>query len=600
MRQQEERVWHKIKPNETTRLPRRHVFIHTEARITKRGKTGRQTWRMAVACYATGRKGYDTKEEWANYRDTYRLWEGVSDYAGSSGRTVLWAHDLGFTARIGAIFTQLPRLGWELATHSITPRSTWLEWKRGNATIIMVDAVALFNTTPEQVGNWFGLGKPDVRLDSNNVDDWNAHCRASVRILSTAVQAYLGWLEREDMGNWQLTGAAQSWANYRHKHLTHTLTVHDNPNVLAAERRAMWTGRCEAYWHGELKGERVYEFDFKGAYPRIARDYSVPTKFLGPMSRAIRWESIAESGKSAVLLRIRVDTDVPVLPTSHNGRIVWPTGSFETVVWDVEARAAVESGARVTVLDGWLYRKEHALKQWGEWILAELDKPDDEVPAWRKAIIKHWSRALIGRFAMTYNQWDDFGKHPTPGVMRGTLLDTTTKRQYEIMQVGTKVWYDTGRVEWQHSMPMITGYVQAIGRVHLWDVMQQLPERSLIYVDTDSLLCTGKHVNDIEQVARRFGQGHLRLKRAWDGFTIWGPRQVVTGEQVRVSGIPRTATQLDRSRYRGEVSDTLSGSIRSGTLDAVVTRDRDWEIRGVDYRRKGTGFGWTEPIRLGD
>lgn len=598
MRQQGERVWHKIKRNETTKLPRKHVFFHAATKVARRGKTGRQTWRLAVACYATGRKGYDTKEDWRDYDTARGLWEDVSAFAGTQGRCILWAHNLGYHARISNLFAEMPKLGWDLIAHSITPRATWLEWRRGKTTLLMVDTIAYFNTTLDQVGIWHGLGQSDVELDSNNVDDWNARCRSAVRIVSTAVQAYLSWLEREDLGNWQLTGAAQSWAHYRHKHLTHPPTVHDDPDIIAAERRAMWTGRCEAYWHGELIGERVYEFDFKGAYPRIAKDYSLPTKLIGPMPVRYDWSRLLNSARTALLAAVRIDTRVPVVPTSHNGRIVWPVGTFSTTLWDVEIRAAIDAGARVTVERGWFYRKEPLLKGWGEWILSELDKPDDVVPAWQKAMLKHWSRALIGRFSMTYNQWEDFGEAPTSAVMRGIMYDATTKQQTEIMQVGKRVWQDAGRVEWQHSMPMITGYVQAIGRVHLWDVMQQLPERSLIYVDTDSLLCTEKYVRDITNIADSITTGVLRLKRAWDGFAVYGPRQIITGEQVRVSGIPRVAERTSRNHFKGNVTDTLAGAIRNGGTDAVVTRDREWEVKGVDYRRRGTGFGWTSPFEI--
>ena len=598
MRRQTDRVWHNIKPNETTRLPRKHVFLHAEARSARRGRTGIQTWRLAVACYATGRKGYETKEHWASYTKCNSLWAAVTEFAGEEGRVIVWAHNLGHAARIAQVFTELPKQNWELIAHSINARATWLEWKRGKATLVMVDTIAYFNTTLDQVGNWHGLGAPDAGLDGDHVDDWNAHCRASVRIIATSVQAYLNWLDREDMGNWQLTGAAQSWANYRHKHLTHRLTVHDNPDALATERRAMWTGRCEAYWHGELTGERVYEFDFKGAYPRIARDYALPTKLIGPMPVRYNWASLLSSPRVAVLASVRVKTDLPVVPTSHDGRILWPVGTFNTTLWDVEIDAAIRSGADVTVLGGWFYRKEPALKAWGEWVLGELEKPDDIVPAWQKAMIKHWSRALIGRFSMTYNQWEDFGEAPTSGVMRGMLYDADKDTRQEMMQVGRKVWYDAGRVEWQHSMPMITGYVQAIGRVHLWQVMQQLPERSLIYVDTDSLLCTGKYVEDIARVAQATTTGVLRLKRAWDGFAVYGPRQIVTGEQVRVSGIPRVAERTSRNHFKGDVTNTLAGALRGGNIGSVITTEREWVIKGVDRRRNGRGFGWTEPIRL--
>ncbi len=599
MRVQPARTWHNIRPNEVTRLPRRHIYLDTESRSARRGKTGIQTWRLAVACFSTGRKGYETKDEWKEYKRADWLWRDISNYAVADARTVVWAHNLGYDVRISNVFHELPKLGWSLTGHNITARSTWLEWRKDKSTLLMVDSVSFFNTTIAQMGEWHGLGKVDIGMDNDCDTDWFTRCRADVRILSTAVKAYLDWLEREDMGNWQITGAAQSWATFRHKHLTHKLTVHDDPDILAMERRAMWTGRCEAYWRGELKGERVYEFDFKGAYPRIARDYPLPTKLLGPMPRGYDYRTILRSERTAGLFHVRVDTEVPVLPASVNGRIAWPVGTFDTVVWDIELRAAIDAGARVNVLGGYLYRKAPALKAWGIWILEQLDKPDNEVPAWQKAIYKHWSRALIGRFAMTYNEWDDFGEAPTAGVMRGMVLDRDSGERFEIMQVGTKVWQDLGRQEWQNSMPMITGYVQAIGRVQLWDVMQSLPPRTAIYVDTDSILCTGQGLETLAAVAENYQAGELRLKRAWDGFTIHGPRQIVTGEQVRVSGIPRIAKQISRNVFEGEVWDTLVGAIRNGTLDSVVTRDRTWKVEGVDHRRTGTGFGWTKPIQLG-
>jgi hypothetical protein len=598
MQQQSERVWHNIRPNEQTRLPRNHIILTTEVRSARRGKIGIQKWRLAVATYIQGAKGRKTKTDSKDYRNLRDLWTDVSRNVGGSGRTVIWAHNLGNAVRVTGMFEELPARGWILTGHNITPRASWLEWKTGKATVLMVDAIAFFNTTIEQIGVWHGLGVRAVDLDSNRELDWFAHCRSTNSILSKAVTEYLGWLEAEDMGNFQITGAAQSWATFRHKFLTHKLTVHNETDILAHERRAMWTGRAEAYWHGELKGERVYEFDFKQAYPRIARDYTLPAKFLGPMPPSYNWRALLGSDRTALLARVRVNTGVPVVPTKRDGRILWAVGQFDTVLWDVEIKAALDAGAEVQVLEGWFYRKAPILHAWGSWIIEQLARPDSEVPAWIKAILKHHSRALIGRFAMTYNLWEEFGEMPTPSVGRQTLHDLQTLETYDLMQVGKTVWRDMGRADWQNSMPMITGYVQAIGRVHLWEVLQLLGERKAVYADTDSILCTGRYVEELAQIAHNYGPAELRLKRAWDGLTIYGPRQIVTGAQVRVSGIPRNAEQMDRRHYEGVVTDSLVSALRTGTLDGIITRDRKWEVKGVDNRRLGTGFGWTEPIRI--
>lgn len=592
------RVWHNIKPNETTRVPKKHIVIDTESRIDRTGKASIQTWRLAVASYITRKAGRKDRIESIDYNTPESLWEDVSNRCEKDGRTVLWAHNLGYDARIARIFENLPRLGWSLTAHNITSRGSWFEWKRDRSTLCMVDSTSVFPTPIGKLGPMFGMGKVSMDIESDSHDAWLVRCRRDVEILTKAVRYYLDWLSQGDMGNWQVTGASQSWATFRHKFLTHKMTVHDDEDALAAERRALWCGRCEAYWHGELTTEQVYEFDFKNAYPRIAKDYTVPTKLLGPMPYRYDWRSLLGREKSALLAEVTITTQEPVAPTSHNGRIVWPVGTFDTVLWDIEIQMALEVGAEVTVRRGWIYRKAPALKQWAEWILSELAKPDSECPAWRKTILKHWSRALIGRFAMTHQSWEEFAIAPDSKVLRGTVWDVDTDESYDIMQIGRDIFRDIGRVEWQNSMPSITGYIQAISRSHLWDILKSVPERTIIYADTDSVLCTERGLAALEKAASEYHLGELRLKRVWRGFAIYGPRQIVTGERVRVSGIPVASTRIDKRTFRGEVWDTLPGAMRNGKMGSVIVRDREWEINGKDTRRQSDGLGWTRPYRI--
>lgn len=599
MRGQEERQWHNIRHNETTRIPRKHVFIDTESRPRKTKTGSVQKWRLGVAWFREGRKGSPYRDRWANYETPRAMWSDITKYCGDKGRTVLWAHNLGYDVRIGEAFKHLPVLGWRITGHNIAPRGTWLEWRRGNATLCMADSTSVFATSIAKLGAMFGIGKVAIEMDSEDKPRWLERCRVDVRILGTAMCEYMAWLESDDMGNWQLTGSSQSWAAFRHKFLTHKLTVHDDERALAAERRAMWTGRCEAYWHGELKSEQVYEFDFANSYPRIARDYTVPVKLLGPMPRGYDWRKVAGSKHSAMLCHVHVKTSAPVVPTLNDGRILWPVGEFDTTLWDVEILAAIKAGATITVQEGWIYRKAPALKAWAEWILAQLKRPDSDVPAWQKSILKHWSRALIGRLAMTYSQWEDYAQAPTNDVMRARMYDSSTGKECEIMQIGGAIFRDCGRAEWTHSMPMITGYVQAIARTQLWDILSMVPERTAIYADTDSILCTETGLAAMEKAASEYTAADLRLKRVWRGFAVYGPRQIVTGERVRVSGIPIRSVQVDKRTFRGEIWDTLPGALRKGALDTVVTRDREWTINGTDHRREGNGFGWTQPFRAG-
>jgi hypothetical protein len=598
MSEPQERRWHNVRQNETTRIPRRHIFLDTEAQIDRTKSGHSQTWRLGVARFVSAPKDRAHKVTENAFSTPHALWNEVTAFTSREGRTVLWAHNLGYDVRISQAFSILPPLGWRLVAHNISARSTWLEWRRERATLVMVDSVSIWNTTLAKVGGWFGLGKKQLHLYSESNQEWLDRCRSDVEILATSILAYLQWLEDEDMGNWQITGAGQSWATFRHKFLTHKMTVHDDEEALSAERRAMWAGRCEAYWRGEINAQTVHEWDFSNAYATIARDHPVPVRLLGPMPKDYDWHRLLPSEQSCFLAEVVVDTPLPCVPAKRDGRILWPVGRFDTILWDVEIKAAIDAGARVTVTRGWIYRKRPALKAWGEWIISQLASPDEVVPAWQKAVLKHHSRALIGRMAMTYRQWGEFGEAPEPAIRRTTMYDVDEDREYELMQLGHDVWIDEGRIEWPQSMPMVTGYVQAIARVRLWNVMQALPEKVLLYVDTDSLLVTQQHLETVDRIARsEIGRG-LRLKRSWNGFAIYGPRQIVTGQQVRVSGVPHTASHVARGEYVGEVWDSLATAIKRGNSDRVVTRDRKWHITGVDYRREGIGIGWTEPIHV--
>lgn len=574
------------------------MFIDTEARKEYSRGLEVQRWRCGVAIYATRKRSGDYATDTRDYRDAKALWQDVSDFASSQGRTVAWCHNLSYDVRIGDMFTLLPILGWRLQGHNITSRGTWLEWKRDGETLVFVDSLSVFPASIARIGAWFDAVKPELPSDDADMGTWLDRCRADCSILSRSILRYLRWIKEEDLGNWQLTGNAQSWAVFRHKFLTHDMVVHSEKDALDAERRAMWTGRCEAYWHGDLWGQRVFEYDFTNSYPRIARDHPVPVKYIGEMPMGRDWTEWLESETVGFVADCTIVTTVPVVPTKDDGRILWPVGTFNTTLWDREISAVLDSGGAVTVQRGWMYRKAPALKAWAEWILGRLSGESGEIPAWERAVLKHWSRALIGRMSMSYQKWDYDGDMPTSKVEAGFFKEAGTGELSQYVQIGESMWTHQGREEWKHSMPMVTGYIQAVARVQLWEVLRRMPFRSVLYVDTDSVFVTEEFQADIEEVIAEIPGCGMRLKRAWDGMSIFGPRQIITGQEVRISGVPKMAEKVGRLEFVGEIWEGVDTAIRLGHADNVQVRDRRWLISGVDRRRMGTGFGWTEPFEL--
>lgn len=595
-----DRIAHYIRRNETVRVPRRHIFVHLAARskATKAGTV--KSWGVAVCTFRAAAKGRRAQERTEVHTDPHALWDAITAHTCEGARTVLWAHNLGFGTRLADCLQILPCMGWELLGHNLAPRGTWLIWGKGKTRLTMVDLAAVYPKLLPEIGKAFGMAIRRADPTRESMESVIDRCRDGEAIVRTAATAYLDWIESAELGNWQLTGAGQSWAAMRHKHLTHQLLVHDDRDALAMERAAMYTGRCEAYWHGTWLREVIQEWDFTACYPSICREISLPTKLIAAMPDRYPWRRHLNDPKVAFLAECTVETESPVVPTRHGGRILWPVGRFDSTLWDVEIAAAIEAGATVTVHGGYLYRKSPALKQWAEWIIGMLTPGENEAEAWQKIIAKHWSTAAIGRFGMMYPEWEPLGTSVRPAVDRRVCVDIDTGERYDIMQVGRTLFRQGEMVEWQHSMPAITGYVMAAARVKLWKLLRALPDRTALYVDTDSILVPDSAFKIMAELASTPIGAGLRLKRSWDGFGIYGPRQIITGEKVRVSGVPTSAVRIDRQTFAGEVWESLATSISSRRSNQVVTRDRVWHAKGVDRRRNGPAFGWTEPIRIGE
>lgn len=554
-----------------------------------------QRFGAAVAMFRSAPKGRGSKNYRRGYDDPRALWKDIDAWCKPKHRTVLWAWDLSAVVRLAQMFQELPRLGWTLTSHSIQPQGTWLVWANGKRTLTMVEVTTFFPM------DWAGMVSAFERaelLPLDNVEQPGtvmAHCARTAQVVRNGVVDYLAWIEREDLGQWQVTGTGQGFSTFRHKFMTDPLLIHWDLDARDAERRAIWAGRTEAYWHGTIRGKRVDEWDMVQAYPRICRDHPVPVELCKTVTTTAEVMDYLGRDGYAILAEITAQTEVPVVPTSHDGRILWPVGSVDTTVWDPELLLLLVHGGSFTVRRAWIYRTAPALKKWAEWIVDQLDPLNGKVSAWQRPIAKHWSRAVIGRLGMQHDVWEELGTMPHVTIRWWTQKDADTGEMSELIHIGRTLYQTTGKVDWSLSVPAVPSWVASKCRAILAEILFALPPRVAIYADTDSLFAEGKHAAVIETLARAHPEWGLRLKRSWKRITILGPRQLITGDRVRASGVPVRAQLLADGSMVGEVRESLRGSILAGRTGQVRVTPRRWRLKEVDRRRRLGADGWTEP-----
>lgn len=587
-----------IKPLTTTRIPGSAIVLAAQTVLDgdRRGYT--ESWRMATIRMTRpwGQPGEKTETYTAETAEL--LWDRVTRYCGAAGLTFLFVHDLQQVARVTSMLHSLPPRGWRLDALSLNVGAPWMVWRRRGATLKVFDLMSVWPTTLEQIGKYFNLGRKEHPGDDAPYLAWVAYGKADLNILATAVDSYVDWIRVNDLGSLSITGNGQAWSAFRRRFMPYGILVHHEEELLAMERRAMWTGRCEAYWHGSLLRQVVDEWDFSNAHNTIAQTHDVPTFPHGPIDPALPLEMYLADDRYHVLAEIEVETDVPVLPTLMDGHIVWPTGVFSTVVWGPELGLALDFCRAVRPVQGWLYRRAPALQGWANWVRSQLDADDTVVPACFKDLVKRWGNTLIGRFAMRYPNWVKMGEASTFDVYATPCVDVDNGEEYTVMQVGHAMWKQEGLTTPRNSAPMVTGFVMSVMRAKLYRLASALPDEALLYVDTDSLLVTDRWRKEMEALAAtEVGRG-LRLKRSWEGMNIYGPRQLVTGQSVRIAGLPKTASRIDRHEWAGETVESLQQAMAARSAEAVRITPRQWRIEGTDTRRNGGDVGWTTPFHV--
>ena len=563
---------HYVGHNAVTRIPRRFVYLDSEARNEQTPTQQVQTFRCAVTCaqILNERKRTWATERWAEHMSTEHLWNSIDAFAVKGKRTVVVAHKLDYDLRVTNAFAELLRLGWTLEQIRVGDKGTWCTWKESGRTLVCIDSLSWIAKPLHEIGKLVGIHKLDLPDWEDSDEAWLARCRRDVEILAEAYRRLLDWIRADDLGNWKPTGAGQSWAAYRHKHMQFRLLVHENSEAREAERTSAYTGRCEAWRHGKLTGGPFTEWDYSTAYARIGVDCKVPVRLLGELvGDDLGKLSTLARGRTA-LVECTVSTDSPRVPTKAHGGITWPVGTFQSTLWLNEVELAQAGGAQVVPHRAWLYSCKPALKSFCEWCLSVIDERNTDVDPIVRAAVKHWSRSLIGRFSARWSTWEEWGVMPWSDVALGTLVDHSADEVAKYLHVGLRMLKQTAEEDSPDAVPSIMAWIMAEARCRLWRAAEVAGLHNVAYLDTDSLIVDR---NGHERLSEAALAG-FRVKGQWNTLQVLGPRQIVTQGRLRVAGVRSDAVKIGADEWESDAWQSFGQSLASRGADRVVITRR--------------------------
>lgn len=590
---------HWIQKNEQSRSPNRMIYLHV---ISQPGRLqNSQTFLGAVTRETRKyeKSGLPAPTKVVRHSDRVLLWEHISDFTRSRERTILVAHNMSEQLRLSMVLEIMPELGWKIRRFSLHVESAVVALEKNGATLIMIDAKSWLPMSLEKIASLVDVAigdAPDVRAD---VENKYQHAERACEVLDRSIGELKTWIKDNDMGNWKPTGAGMAWANWRHSHYTHRVLAGGDLQIQEYEALSVGAGRAEA-WRWGIQNEPPYiEWDLPLAYPRVALDSALPVAYFGETNNRKLDVHLIHSPERRTLIHASVHQDLPTLGVKTNDRWCWPIGNIEGWWWDDELSLAREHGAQITINRALTYRARPVLKDWAEWIIPFIESPDSPATPLQRQAVKHWSRSLIGRFGLRYENWKREDLPVEPGIYTSYLDDRDEDITYRLMVIGNQAWLSNERKYSSEAVPSIMSAIMAECRIRLWKLMMVAGLEHVIYVDTDSLICDQIGSDRLAAYVSTGAGWGLRQKHVHDRLEILGVRQLITTTDRKIAGVPTTAKRTGERQFTGTVTEGLSTALSRNQSDVVHAPVREFNLLNQDFRRVHLKGGYTQAYELG-
>jgi hypothetical protein len=587
---------HYLQPLRSNRIPEHHIVFDCETAVRERAGKKAHYWTVGASCSISREtEGLFYPRRTELHHTPADLWHTIAGVQPPGRRLVAWAHNLSFDLRISEALRYLPELGYTLDAIVLERVASWASFTSEQGSLTLCDLYSWMPVPLDKLASDMGASRKKLNYALADRRELENRCKDDVYVTSMAVARMLGWLEEVGTGPFRPTGSGQSHSHFRRKYLGgKDILVHGDEYALERERTAMWTGRAEAWRHGEVKGP-LYEHDLNLAYCRIAAACRVPVRLSHRQGGGMRVADINYSTRHTLMAEVTVTTDKPLVPTGEESRIYWPVGTFDTVLWEPELLLLTWEGAEAVVKRMWWYESDRVLKPMAEWLITELDKDTSQAPPPVGRLLKHWARTLVGRCGLRYREWEDFGEVPRLGLSLSTMYDVETGEEAELLHVGEKIMELAAMAEADTSVPQITGFVMSQARRQLWELVQVAGEENIAYMDTDCLIVNREGHERLEIGKLMPCCANLTHKATWASATIHGPRNIELEHERRISGVPVNAIRIGDTTFAAEVWAGVKASLSGSQLDHVAVTQRMFEVTQSDSRRVHLPDGSTRP-----
>lgn len=621
----------RLKGNKGTEAPTSLLFFDTESRARVHGPGGYRTdlrLRLWSACYVRREGSEYRAPQWHDGKSWASFFDLVESYQSWSRPLWLFSHNIGHDLTQLEFWSRLeerrwdrgpcPRPGRTRAGKERKPwrgrmclegRPTFLILKGRNGFAKWVDTGNYWPHSLEWIGHRYGLKKGKVDFDRAPDDEVLEYCKRDTDILRLAVCNLVSWWLKEDCGTFQVTGPMLAMTNFRH-----TCTVragkddaidiiHEQESPAREdERDAYLGGRIEPFFLGKVRGD-FWHLDVNGLYAFVMQRELYPRARIKSLPGCTLSQLKGYVEAYGVVAQVLIDTGPSweSYPAVDCEVQTHACGYFWTTLCGPELVRAVRNGHVKDVGPTHLYSLSPLFRDWaGTWLerrrLAQAagDPGQDE-------FCKMILNSLAGKFGQKGEWWTDCDDGPVRrGWGRFFKLDCESGNLVQYRWIAGHTQKLVKGVEPLKAFPVISAFVCSYGREYMRELFGLLPDRSLLYTATDSIICDKRGFRALKRakLLHPSEPGKLKVKGPFKSLEIRGPNYYRIGREWTIAGLHGKAEKGADGVWRVELWDRLPSLLNAnpGGVNgySVVELDEIVPTMKNDQDR----WGWRRPYRF--
>lgn len=546
---------HILKKNRAREMPRHFIFFDTETTDKETADINEKEliFKLGCVCYVRVDRG---SKEYFDFETIDEFWKFVISKLKRNISLYIVSHNLPFDFRIVKGFAEMNRRHFfqSKIIYEGTTNIFVYEGKQDKR-LIFLDNMNFFKLPLKTLGNNIGLEKLDIKKD-----DLKIYCKRDVEIMVKAWDLLIHFIDSNDLGNFAPTIAGQAFNAYRHRFMNHPIYIHNISEVIADERESYHGGRTECFKLGMMPRKNYYMFDVNSMYPSVMKELEYPVKFIrtenNPSIKKL-WKLLKEN---CVIAEVMIDTDEPVFPVKERGKLIFPTGTFRTLLTTREVEYALKAGAIINIGRVRVYKKENIFSEYVDFFYKKKKEYKESGNESFSYLCKLFLNSLYGKFGQRNKFYEPVSlKFPNDGM----FYDTEKKIVYKVINGQTQKF--KGFREGIDSFVSIPAHITADARMKLWRIIKSIGKKNVFYCDTDSIITSKKIKTGVKL-------GELSLKEKSDHLIIWGNKDYEFGKDVVMKGIKKNAEKMEDGKFKQDQFEGMAGSIQRDRINSVFVR----------------------------